>query len=1114
MPRFSIRNPYFIMVVCLVLVVIGVTSLARMPVDLFPPINLPEVVVATFYSGMPPQDIEIDITNPLERFFTLASGIDHMESRSMLGVSIIKIYFQPGTSADADVTEISNLALADLKRLPPGTLPPVVLKFDASSLPVCLVTVKGAGLTETQLHDYAQFAIRNQIAVVKGAEIPPPFGGKYRQAMVYVDPYKLFSRQMTPMDVVDAVNESNLILPAGDVKMGPYDYFVYSNSLVNQVKDLDNVPIKTVGTSWVTVKDVGQAEDANQIQYNIVRVDGQKSCYIPIMKQGGDTNTIEVVNGVRDLIGHLFDIPKQMTATLVFDQSVYVKEAIKTVLHEGFLGLLLTSIMILLFLGSFRATSAVLLSIPLSAVTAFVVLYLMGSTVNTMILGGMALAFSRVIDNSVISLENIYRHLEMGALPTVAAEVGGAEVNLAVLAATLVDVVDFLPVVFLYGVSKFLFSALALAFCLSLLASFVVAMTVIPLFCSRFLKEVPHHEAHSEESGEEGEVLPPSDRSWSERFNAGFNRQFNKLLDFYEYWVRRALKRPGLTVAALAGVFVASLAIYPFLGLAFFPRTDAGQFTINLKVPTGTRIEVTNQYVAKVEDLIRKTVDGHDFKLVVSNIGVVPDFSSLYTTNAGPYTATVQVQLQDDHRRSSFDYMREVQEEISKQYPEIRTFFSSGSMVDAILNMGMPAPIDVQVSSGDLPQSYAIAEDLARQIRGLGGVGQVYIPQDMNYPALRLDVDRVHAGELGLSQKDVVDNVITALNSNLMIAPNYWVDRKTGNDYFLTVQYFENGAPAIHTFADVMNIPLRGVAVPKKDTGCGPPLADRRWQGAALLADPPKGSWACGQALPAMKGPKVRLTHAARSISVLGNVVKLGFIQTPTEMDHYQIQRVTDVYVTPAGEDLGKVTHSIREILDHAAYPSNVRITLRGMVEGMEASFKSFGLGFLLSFTLLYLILVAQFRSFADPLLIMLAIPMGFVGVLIILPLTHSTLNVMSLMGVLMLIGIADSNSILIVDFAHNLETQGLSPVDAVITACRVRLRPILMTSLATIIGMIPMALRMGTGAEQYTPMARAIIGGLTSSVILTIFIVPAAYLLVYGRRETSPAHASKEIGE
>jgi multidrug efflux pump subunit AcrB len=1068
MPRFSIRNPHFIIVCGLVLLVLGVTSVARMPVDLFPPINLPEVVVATFYSGMPPQDIEIDITNPLERFFTLASGIDHMESRSMLGVSIIKIYFQAGTSADADVTEISNLALADLKRLPPGTLPPVVLKFDASSLPVCLVTVKGQGLTETQLHDYAQFAIRNQIAVVKGAEIPPPFGGKYRQIMVYVDPYKLFSRQMTPMDVVDAVNQSNLILPAGDVKMGPYDYYVYSNSLVDQAQDLNSIPIKTVGTSWVTVGDVGKAEDANQIQYNVVRVDGQRSCYIPIMKQGGDTNTIEVVNGVRSLIGHLFDIPKQMTATLVFDQSVYVKEAIHTVLHEGLLGLLLTSLMILLFLGSFRATSAVLLSIPLSALTTFVVLYLMGSTVNTMILGGLALAFSRVIDNSVISLENIYRHLEMGALPRAAAEVGGAEVNLAVLAATLVNVVDFLPVVFLYGVSKFLFSALALAFCLSLMASFVVAMTVIPLFCSRYLKQVPHAEGHG--VGPSGArpgasaAGPYNNRSWGEKFNAGFNRLFNKLLDFYEYWVRRALVRPGLTVLALAGLFLASLAIYPFLGLAFFPRTDAGQFTINLKAPTGTRIEVTEQYVAKVENLIRQAVDPKDFKLVVSNIGVVPDFSALYTTNAGPYMATVQVQLQDEHRRSSFDYMQQVQEEISKQYPEIRTFFQSGSMVDAILNMGMPAPIDVQVSSSDLEQSYGIAQDLARQIRGLRGVGEVYIPQDMNYPALRLDVDRVHAGELGLSQKDVVDNVITALNSNLMIAPNYWVDRKTGNDYFLTVQYFENGSPAIHNSMDLKNIPLR----------------------APRLSQP----------------------------TTLDTVVKLTSIQTPTEVDHYQIQRVSDVYVTPQGENLGKLTEAIRGILSKTSIPANVRVNLRGMVEGMEASFKSFALGFLLSFMLLYLILVAQFRSFVDPFLIMLAIPMGFIGVLLILPLTHSTLNVMSLMGVLMLVGVAGSNSILIVDFAHNLETQGLAPADAVITACRVRLRPILMTSFATIIGMTPMAMKLGTGAEQYTPMARAIIGGLTSSVLLTIFIVPAAYLLVYGRRQASPARGPKEVGE
>ncbi len=1089
MPGFSIRNPYFIIVICLTLLVIGVTSLARMPVDLFPPINLPEVVVATFYTGMPPEDIETDITDPLERFFTLASGVDHMESRSMLGVSIIRVYFQPGTSADADVSQLSNLALADLKRLPPGTLPPVVLKFDASSLPVALVTVEGNGLNETQLHDYAQFQIRNQIAVVPGAEIPGVFGGIYRQIMVYVDPYKLQSRQLSVMDVVSAVNDSNLILPAGDVKMGPYDYFVYSNSLVDNMKQLGEVPLKVKGHSWVTVNDIGKAEDAHGIQTNIVRIDGQRSAYIPIMKQGGDTNTIAVVDGVRQLIKHLYDIPQQMKTSVVFDQSVYVKEAIHTVLHEGALGLILTSLMILIFLGSFRATTAVLLSIPLSALAAFVVLALMGGTINTMILGGMALAFSRVIDNSVISLENIYRHLELGAAPMVAAEVGGAEVNLAVLAATLVDVVDFFPVIFLYGVAKFLFSALALAFCLSLLASFVVAMTVIPLFCSRFLKSVQHVPEHGKKDNEyDLEPTAAQHHSWMDRFNARFNHMFNKVLDFYERWVRRALVRPGLTVVILSGVFLASLAIYPLLGLAFFPTTDAGQFTINMKVPTGTRIELANQYVAKVEDLIRHEVEPKDFKRIVSNIGVVPDFSSLYTTNSGPYTATVQVALNEPHRLSSFEYMDRVQKAMASQFPDVRTFFSSGSMVDAILNSGAPAPIDVQVSSPDLDQIYGIAQHLATRIRELHGVGQVFIPQDMNYPALHLDVDRVHAGELGLTQKDVVDNVITALNSNYNIAPNYWVDRSSGNDYYLTVQYFEHGDAAIHNMADLGQIPLRD---PGSGAGmtCGPSGPPQPSTGHS--------SWAC-------LGP-------GRPTTVLKNVVDVKQVLTPTEVDHYQIQRAVDIFVTPTGEDLGRVTSAIRDILaKEKTIPSNVRVNLRGMVQGMEASFKSFAFGFLISFVLLFLILTAQFKSFIDPFLIMLAIPMGFVGVLIILPLTHATLNVMSLMGVLMLVGIADSNSILIVDFAHNLERQGLTPADAVITACRVRLRPILMTSLATIIGMIPMALKLGTGAEQYAPMAKAIIGGLTSSVVLTIFIVPAAYLLVYGKRNQQTTATSQ----
>jgi multidrug efflux pump subunit AcrB len=1053
MSSFSIRNPYFIIVVCLVVIVLGIVAVFGMPVDLFPAINLPQVVVATFYSGMPPQEIEANITAPLERFFTLASGIDHIESHSILGVSMIRVFFQSNTSADADVTQLSNLALADLKRLPPGTLPPVVLKSDASSLPVSLVAVKGAGLTETQLHDFAQFSIRNQIVTVPGVSIPATFGGKYRQIMVHVDPFKLQSRDLSVMDVVNAVNNQNVILPAGDVKMGPYDYYIYSNSLVDNMAELNDVPLKTVGGAWVRVGDVGKAEDSSATQYNIVRVAGQKSSYIPILKQGGDTNTIQVVNGVRKVIGNLFDIPKQMVAELLFDQSVFVKEAINTVFHETLIGLGLTSILILLFLGNFRATTAVLLSIPISALATFIILHLGNATINTMILAGLALAFSRVIDNSVISIENIFRHLEMGELPAVAAQVGASEVTLAVLAATLVAVVDFFPVTLLFGVSKFLFSALALSFCIALVLSFIVAMTVIPLFCSRFLKAIPHGHGEHGAGGDSERKL-----SWGARFNAGFNRGFNSVLDFYEKLVRGATHFPLATVAVLMGAFVLSLGLFPLLGLSFFPRSDAGQFSINLKAPTGSRIELTNEYVSRVEDLIKHTVDPKDFRITVSNIGVLNDLSSLYTTNSGEYQATIQTQLTDDHKTSSFDYMDRVQRAIHQQFPELRTFVQSGSMVDAVLNTGMPAPIDVQVTSSDLPGDFKLAQQLASRISHLDNVSQVYIPQDMDYPGLRMEVDRVHAAELGLSQKEIVDNVITALNSNAMIAPNYWSDRKTGNNYFLTVQYYENGAAAIHNPLDLRNIPLRA---------------------------------------PNLKQP-----------TTLDTVVKMVNLQSPTEVDHYQIQKTADVYVTTKTEDLGRVTTAIQNLVATIPHAASMRVNLRGMVLGMQQSFRSFAIGLSLSFVLLYLILVAQFRSFIDPVLILLAIPMGIIGVLVILVLTGTTLNVMSLMGVLMLVGIAASNSILIVDFAHRLRQDGLTVKDAVITSCRVRLRPILMTSLATILGMIPMALKLGTGSEQYAPMAQAIIGGLTASVLLTIFIVPAAYVLIYRSKELVRSNA------
>jgi multidrug efflux pump subunit AcrB len=1053
MSRFSLRYPFLIIVLCLITCVVGVTSLLRMPVDLFPPINIPVVVVATFFSGMPPEQIENDITGRFERFFTLASGIDHIESRSLPGVSLIKVYFQPGMNADNAVSVIANLAAANLRRLPPGTLPPVVLKFDASSLPVCLVTLKGEGMDQTKLRDLGQYNVRNQIANVPGASVPQPFGGRYRQIMVYVDPIKLEAHQLSVMDVVRAVNDANLILPAGDVRIGPLDYNIYCNSQIEKIDDINRIPLKTVGNSSVLVADVGVAKDASQIQNCIVRVDGQKSVYLPVLRQGGDANTISVVDGIKRAVSDLLDVPKQLVTKVVFDQSIFVRTAIENLIHEGAIGLILTGLMILIFLGSMRATIGVFLSIPLSALATFFALSVGGGTVNTMILGGLALAFSRLIDNSVVVLENIFRHLELGETPQVAAEKGGREVALPVLAATLTTVIVFFPVTFLYGVSRFLFSALALAVVLSLFASYFVAMTVVPLFCAKFIK------AHRALHGAHGAAEAPKPRGKGQRFNAWFNGRFHALLNRYDHLLGWSLLRPMATVGSLMGVFLLSLGLAPLLGVAYFPRTDPGQFVINLKAPTGTRLENTEQLVKRVEDIIHEEVSSNDLSVVVANIGVTPGFSSMYTPNSAQHTAFVQASLKENHRIGSYEYMNRIRRRLADELPEASAYVQSGGLVDAVLNLGLPAPLDIQVSGSNIKAAHATAAEVAAKMRALPGVSDVLVPQDVDYPALQLDIDRERASELGLSSKEVVGNVITALASDQMIAPSYWVDPKSGNDYLLTVQFFEG---QVKNMAGLNAIPVKAVS----------------------------------HARPARLDAVSHVTHRV----------------APTEVDHYQLRRVMDVYVATTGEDLGHVLKQAHLIIAQTKLPEGVRVTIRGSVQGMQASFKSFGLGLILSVLLVYLILVAQFKSWIDPLIILLAVPTGLTGVLVTLLITGTTLNIMSLMGVVMMVGIVVSNSILIVEFTNRLREDGKPLREAVSLACRVRLRPVLMTSLATLIGLLPMALKLGTGSEAYAPLARAIIGGLAVSVVLTVFIVPAAYLIVYRKREAAGSAANAVV--
>jgi multidrug efflux pump subunit AcrB len=1074
MPRFALKYPFFIIMICLVVALVGTFTVVQMPVDLFPSIDMPVVVVATFYNGMPPQQIEADITNTFERFFTLASNVDHSESRSLTGVSLIKIYFKPGTDPNVAVSNVANLAMADLRRLPPGTLPPVVLGMDASTQPVCLVTLKGQGLNETNLKDLAQFQVRNQISNVQGASVPQPYGGTYRQIQIYVDPLKLEARNLSLNDVVQSVNSSNLILPAGDVRIGSKDFNIYANSQFPDANSMNDMPLKSVGNSSVLVGDIGKAVDSGALQYNIVRIDGQRSVYVPIFKQGGNSNTITIVNGVKAAIKKLVDIPESLKTAVVFDQSVFVKLAISNVAREATMGLVLTAMMILIFLGSPRATVAVLLAVPLSMLVCLFVDNYMGGSINTMILGGLALVFSRLIDNGVIVLENIFRHMEMGEKPYEASDKGGTEVSMAVLAATFTTAIVFFPVTFFHGVSKYIFTPLALGVVLSIFASYFFAMTVVPLYCAKFIN------VHDEEGDHENRKIGV----WA-RFDVAFNAKFQEMLNWYEGWAKRTMRRPGLTAAViLGGVAVLMLITVPFMGRAYFPRTDPGQFIINVRMPTGTRLEVSNDYIARVENIIRGVVKPSDLGMIVSNIGVYPDLSAIYTTNASMDTAFVQTSLKEEHSIGSYEYMRRVQNRISREMPELSAYYQAGGLVDSVINQGLPAPIDIQISSQNMDKSYALARQLAAKIQTFSTVRNVYIPQSINYPGLALNIDRERASLVGLTAKDVVDNVITALTSDGMVAPSYWIDPKSGNNYLVTVQYANRWINHM-SMEDLKNIPLRGkrpAGSPMDDTAASP-----------------------------MNAAFVRGTGKSGTIT-LGSVADIEQINTPTEVDHDQIRRVVDVYVAPKTEALQKIGAQVHDLLDHTAHDKNTVLNVRGAVVSMNQSFSDFGIGLIIAIALVYLILMAQFASFIDPFIILMAIPPGLAGVVLILVLTGSTLNIMSLMGVIMMAGIVVSNSILIVEFTNVLHQQGMSLLDATIQACKVRLRPILMTSLATLLGMIPMALGLEAGSEQYAPLARAIIGGLAVSVVVTMFLVPAVYLVIHGRRERNATIAEAGV--
>ncbi|MGC1812272.1 MAG: efflux RND transporter permease subunit, partial [Candidatus Binataceae bacterium] len=919
-----------------------------------------------------------------------------------------------------------------------------------SSLPVTLVTVEGKGFSQVDLEDQARYNIRNQLATVSGASIPMPFGGKFRQIMAYVDRNALQARGLTLNSVVHALNDTNLILPAGDAKIGSTDYYIYSNAMIGHPESLNEVPIK-VGKNQMPVRlgDVGNAEDSTAIQYNVVTIDGQPSVYIPVLKQGG-ANTISVVNGIHDLLPKVFGMPKGMKLKAIFNQSDYILDAVHSLEHEAISGSILASLMILIFLGSMRSTFAIFLSIPLSILAATFCLFMGGSTINIMTLGGFALAIGRLVDDSVVVLENINRHLAEGKEPAVAAREGAEEVALPVLASTITTIIVFFPVMFLFGVAKYLFSALALAVVLAMLASYVVAMAVIPIYCARFLTQ---EEARALEEAASGGGGGEHSGSLFQRAFGVFNRRYQRFANWYEKQLRRALDHKLIVIGSVSALFAVSLLIFPLLGTQLFPTTDAGKFIIHMRSPAGTRIELTQALAAKIENEIRRIIPPQELETVVSNLGLAPSISAIYSSNSGEDTGEIMVTLKDSHRFSTFYYMDKLRKRLPVAVPSVKAFFSSGSIIDAVLNFGLPAPIDIQVSGPDYGPLFKVARRIEADVRKLPDVSQTYIPQEPDYPTIDVKVDRVRAARLGLTEKDVVTNVITALTSNQMIAPSIWIDRNTGNDYFLTAQYREQ---AINSTETLLNIPVHHI------------------DGADDAHE--------------------------QSIS-LRNVATLVPEKYPSEADHYNIQRVVDVLVQPATSDLGGTENSIESRLKSMKLPPEVQITYRGAVAAMQRSFSSFGFGLGMAVLLLYLVMVAQFASFLDPVIIMFAVPMGLIGVIWTLWLTHTTLNIESFMGIIVMVGIVVSNSILLVDFANQRRREGQALRPAVVESARIRMRPILMTALATVAGLMPIALEIGAGSEASAPLARAAVGGLTVSTVLTLILVPCIYELFYSRR-------------
>jgi multidrug efflux pump subunit AcrB len=1202
----ALRHPYTVYVGMLLVAVLGLVSYRRTPTDILPQIKVPVVVVFVSYRGMPAPDMEQSITAPLERALTRCDHLEHIESRSLLGIGIIKIAFRPQVDPDVAASQVISLVNSEMQNLPPGMLPPTVLKYDASSIPVGNLIITSATRDDKELLDIADHQVREELATVEGLASAPVFGGVFRQVQIYVHPRTLEALKLSPMDVARIVNAQSQVIPTGEIRIGDQNYYVSSNAMVETPREFEKIPLYSDGRKIVYLGDVGNVLDATRWRTNTVHVDGRRAVYMPLLRQAG-ASAVRVVDNVQAFLPQLHlrgTIPDDVQVSVAFDQSQYVRDALYNLRMEALGGAVLASLVVLLFLGSLRSTWIVALSIPLSVLAAFVGLYFTGHTLNIMTLGGLALILGRVVDDSIVDVENTVRHLNLGKDPLTAARDSANEISVPVLMATITTVVVFFPITFMAGLGKYLFTPLAASATMAMFASYVVSRTVSPLYCSRYLLAhgeperfprwlfvtgllvaavglgVPALAAAAEEylpdavadvvtwpfvvlpewarlllvvAGTAGGVLALCGVLF--RAAPWFDRFFERLTAAYERALRLCLRRR----LAVVGLVVACLlpAVWCFLhtGRELFPEVDASEFTVHLRLTGGPRVEATEQRVSEIQKLIREgftrreklppnlppeeiealvedgyTLEGgykeikmppmvpeEDLEMILSNMGVSSRWSAIYTPNNGPHAAFIRVQL-----RSGFNgrhvptlvYVERLRRALAELYPGDDFFFETGGMIRRILNADAVAPIEVRVHGRDAAVRRALARQLDARIQRIPQVKDTYAPQGMDLPQLRVDVDRTAAARLKLTETDVLRNVITALMSSAQLAPNFWIDPVSGNPYVIGVQYPER---LVENKQTLENVPVS-----------------------------PQGA------------------RTGQRVTLLKEVADIQRTQGPIEVYHHDIERISQIFVSVGDNDLAGVAAEIERLAARApadylfaklpaerreaaaanewlrgrleAYfdkptpaaraelrtvlgvdpeavrlPPGMRVTVHGEVSSMRESFQEMAFNLALAVLLVYLVMAAQFASWLDPLIMITAAPLGLIGVGFTLWLTGTSLNIQSCMGVLMMVGISVSNSVLVVEFANRQRAAGHGLIEAAVSACRIRLRPILMTTVATVAGLTPMALHLHPGDEMNLPLARAVIGGITGSTLLTLFVVPVLYVLLKPRQE--PAALAPEPG-